>query len=113
MENDFLTEENQNMGNEYQEVEDPYKENGFKAYIEKYKSTPFFWLGLILVILLVVILLLSMLNKQGKLQSVKLDAQSIMYVDETATVKSTAIGKGKLKKTTHSFSVSNPNIVDM
>ena len=111
--NDFLEKENQNMENEYQDAEATYKENGFKAFIEKYKSTPFFWLGLILAILLLIILLLLFLNRQGKLQNIKIDLPSIIYVDEATTVKSTAIGKGKLNKTTHSFSVSNPNIVDL
>ena len=88
MENDFLTEENQNAGENYidaeNQVEEAYSENGFKTYITKYKNSPFFWpIIIVLLVLLIIAIIFSItVNSTGKLKNINLKSPSIIYLGE-------------------------------
>ena len=110
MRGNFLLNENQEFENEFV---DENTENKKSSFIDKFKSSEYFKIAIIILILTLLIILMISLTGGTTLEKIELEVPSIMYMDETSIVKSKAIGNGKINKTTHNFSISNSNIVDI
>ena len=120
MENDFLTEETNQIEQNYVDAEniqndDAYSESGFKKYVNKYKNSPLFWpVIIVLLILLVGVIIFSLVvNSTGKLKAAKLTAPSIIYLGENETISAESIGNGNLKRTSFHYDISNSSIVEL
>ena len=110
MRGNFLLNENQEFENDFV---DENTENEKSSFIDKFKSSEYFKIAIIILILTLLIILMISLTGGTTLEKIELEVPSIMYMDETSIVKSKAIGNGKINKTTHNFSISNSNIVDI